>query len=111
MSDFELAHESVEEVLDYNVLVSRFDGGYEQRRLKHDSPVIGWKFRSPALTKSGMQSYRSFLVGKKGSLTSFTWTSPFDDVEYNVRFKPASMQLQYGNGFFRVEWEFERVNL
>lgn len=111
MSDFTLTHESVEQLLDYNVLITKFESGYEQRRLKYDSPVIGWKFRSPALTLTGMQAYQTFLVGKKGALTSFTWTSPFDATEYNVRFNPNSFKVTYQQGHFRVEWEFTKVNL
>lgn len=111
MSDFSLAHESVQEILDYNVLVSSYEADYEQRRLKHTSPVIGWKFKSPALTYSGMTTYRSFLTGKYGSLTSFTWTSPFDNTEYDVRFTPGSFKITYENGYFKVEWEFKKVNV
>lgn len=110
MSDFALAHESVQEILDYPVLTSKFEAGYEQRRLRWDSAIIGWKFRSPALIKTGMQSYRTFLVNKKGALTNFTWTSPFDDVEYTVRFKQNSYKATYSKGMFRVQWEFERLN-
>lgn len=111
MSDFALAHESVQEILDYSVLVSKFESDYEQRRLKHTAPVIGWKFQSPALTKSGMQTYRSFLTGKYGALTSFTWTSPFDDTEYTVRFVVGSYKATYEKGYFRVDWEFKKVNV
>lgn len=111
MSDFALAHESVQEILDYNVLVSRFESDYEQRRLKHTSKVIGWKFKSPALTAAGMKTYRDFLISKYGSLTSFTWTSPFDSVEYDVRFTPGTFKNTYEDGYFKLEWEFKKVNV
>jgi phage-related protein len=111
MSDFALAHASVQELLDYNVLVSKFESGYEQRRLKHGTAVIGWKFKSPNLTQTGMKTYRDFFTGKYGALTNFTWTSPFDSTQYNVRFAVGSFQIMYQNSYFTVEWVFERLNL
>lgn len=110
MSDFALARESIEEILDYDVLVSQFENGAEQRRLVHENAVIGFKIRTPVLTKTQMQAYRTFLIGKYGGLTSFTFTSPFDDTEYNVRFVEKSFHTVYEGGIFRCEFEFAKVN-
>ena len=109
MSDFALAIESVEELLDYEVLESKFENGSEQRRLKHTSALIGWRCKSPALTLTGMGTYRTFFTGKYGSLTSFTWTSHVDGVEYTVKFSKGSFRITREGGYYRVVWDFERV--
>jgi hypothetical protein len=109
MSDFALAIESVEELLDYEVLESKFENGAEQRRLKHTSALIGWRCKSPALVLAGMTAYRDFFTGKYGSLTSFTWTSHIDGVEYTVKFSKGSFRVVRDEGHFRVTWDFERV--
>lgn len=110
MSDFALSRESCEERLDFAVAVSEFENGVEQRRLKHANSLIGFKIKSPVLTKTQMQAYRSFIVGKYGALTSFTFTSPYDDTEYDVRFVPGSFRTIYEAGIFRCEFEFEKLN-
>src|SRR3990170_5620548 len=107
MSDFALARESIEEILDYDVAVSEFENKAEQRRLIHENAVIGFRIKTPVLTKTQMQTYRSFLVSKYGALTSFTFTSPFDDVEYNVRFVPKSFKTLYQGGVFQCQFDFE----
>lgn len=108
MSDFTLARESCEEILDYPVIIREADNGAEERRLRGDVALIGFKIRTPALTKTQMQAYRSFLIGKYGALTQFTFTSPFDDTEYNVRFVPGSFRTTYESGYFRCSFEFKR---
>jgi hypothetical protein len=109
MSDFALARESIEEVIDYSVLISEFDNGAEQRRLKRTNKVIGFKIKSPVRTKLQMQEYRDILIAKYGSYLAFTFTSPFDDVEYNVRFMPNSFKTIFSGGVFTCEFEFRVV--
>jgi len=107
MSDFDLAVESIEEIIDYAVLTSRFENGAEQRRLKHTNPIIGFRITSPTLTKTQMQAYRAVFTAKYGALTSFTYTSPFDDTEYTVRFSEGSFKTVYRDGVFQCSFEFE----
>jgi len=107
MSDFALARESIEEVLDYSVLISEFDNGAEQRRLKRTNKILGFKIKSPVSTKAQMQEYRDIFISKYGSYLSFTFTSPFDDVEYNVRFVPNSFKTVFAGGVFICEFEFK----
>jgi len=107
MSDFSLATESIEEVLDYPVLVSQFENRAEQRRLKFDKKIVAFKMKTPFLTKTKMQAYRTFLINKYGPLTSFTFTSPFDDVEYTVRFVPKSFKTLFTQGVYQCNFEFE----
>lgn len=109
MSDFTLRIESVEEQLDFNVRVSKKENGTEQRRLVHPNALIGWKLTSPALTASQLKTYRDFILGKYGALTSFTWTCHIDNVEYTVRFSTGSFKTKYMNGYYVAEFAFERV--
>ena len=109
MSDFNLARESCEELLDYPVIVSEFENDTEQRRLKHANKVIGFRIKSPVLTYDQLQDYRDFFISKYGALTSFTFTSPFDNVEYTVRFMPNTFKSVFNSGIYQVEWEFKVV--
>jgi hypothetical protein len=107
MSDFNLARESCQEMLDYNVIVSESENASKEYRLKNTGAVGGFKIRSPQLTKTQMQAYRDFIKAKYGAYTSFTFTSPFDDVEYTVRFVPGSFATTFESGTFQCSFEFE----
>ena len=109
MSDFTLMRESCTEILDYSVLISEFENGDEQRRLVHSYPLLGFKIKSPVLTKARYGTYRAFFVQKYGASNSFTFTSPFDDVEYTVRFEPGSFKASFGDGVYQCEFEFKVV--
>lgn len=106
MSDFILNRQSLEERISYNVLKSEFENGVEQRRLKGSNPIQSFTIESPELTKTQAQVYRSFLASKLGELTSFTFTSPIDDVEYNVRFE-GEMRTRFESGTFKVFFDFK----
>ncbi|NCC60058.1 MAG: hypothetical protein EOM12_03780 [Verrucomicrobiae bacterium] len=108
-ADFILAREKITELSDYNVLISEFENGAEQRRLKHSNPIIGWKIESPALTYTQMTAYRSFLITKFGSLTAFTFLNPMDNTEHLVRFVPGSFEVTHESGYFKCKFEFKRV--
>lgn len=110
MSDFALARESCEEILDYSVLVSDFENGTEQRRLRHSNKVIGFKIRTPVLTYAQQLEYRNFFISKYGSLTSFTFTSPFDNAEYNVRFVENTFKNSFNNGIYQISFEFKVIS-
>ncbi len=109
MSDFELNRENCEEVLDYSVAVSEFENGVEQRRLKHSNKIIGFKIKSPILTFEQLQDYRDFFISKYGILNSFTFTSPFDNEEYTVRFVPNTFKVKFADGVYQCEFEFKVV--
>jgi len=110
LATFSLDIQSVEEVLDYPVLVSRFEQQSEQRRLKVSKKVIGFKCQGPNCIKSEMQEYRAFYVARSGALDGFYYTSPFDDEQYTVRFAPGSFKAQYSGGTFKVSWNFQVIN-
>jgi hypothetical protein len=109
MSNFALARESCEEILDYPVIISEFENDTEQRRLKHGNKVIGFKIASPALTYVQLQDYRNFFISKYGALTSFTFTNPFDNTEYTVRFVQDSFKTKYTAGVYICTFEFKVV--
>lgn len=109
MSDFELRRESIEERLDYSVLVSEFENGVSQRRLRHPKKVIGFSIKTPPLTYAQMTEYRNFVVTKYGALTSFTFTSPFDGVEYDVIFEPGSFRTSFAGGVYQCTFQFKVV--
>lgn len=109
MADFNLKIESIDEILDYNVLVSTYDNKAEQRRLKPGLKLLGFRIKSPALTKSKMQEYRNFLISKYGALTKFTFESPFDDIIYNVRFERGSFKTTFKDGYFECEFVLIRI--
>ena len=109
MSDFALKFESCEAVRDYEVLSSEMENGAEQVRLKHETALAGWKFKSAPLTVEQAQVHQTFFDSVYGSATSFTWTYPDDGVEYTVRYVPGSFKIIGQEGYRRVEWEFKRV--
>ena len=110
MSDFTLARESCEEVLDYPVIVSEFENDTEQRRLKHANQILGFRIRTPILTYDQLQDYRNFFISKYGSLSSFTFTSPFNNTEYTVRFVAESFRTKFEAGVYQVEFELKVVH-
>jgi hypothetical protein len=109
MSDFNLSRESCELVGDYNVAISEFENKTEQRRLITPDRILGWKIKTPQLTKTQMNVYDAFFISKKGPLTAFTFTCPFTSAEYTVRFKPGSYKFVFESGTFQGDFEFERV--
>lgn len=108
MSDFTLNRQSLEERISYNVLISEFENGVEQRRLKGSNPIQYFTIESPELTKAQAQDYKDFLASKLGALTSFTFTSPIDDTEYNVRFD-GEMRTRFESGTYKVFFDFKVV--
>lgn len=103
---FTLARHTIEEILNYPVLVSTFEDQTEQRRLKTGKKLMGFRIQSPALTKTQMQSYRTELINSTGALTAFEFTSPFDDVTYDVRFSENGIRTEYRDGVFLCSFEF-----
>jgi hypothetical protein len=60
------------------------------------------------MTYTQLQDYRDFILGKYGAFTDFTFTSPFDETEYTVRFVPGSFRTVYESGCFQCFFEFKR---
>jgi len=112
MSDFTLPIGSVTEVLDYSVGISNFADGSEQRRLMHNQQLVGFQCSSPEMNSAAAyKAYRDFFIRKYGSLSSFTFTSPLDGVEYTVRFDGGMTGSgnKGGRGERVVEFGLKRV--
>lgn len=109
MADFTFPRQEVEEVLDYDVLVTKFENGYEQRRARHNQALIGFKIKTPVRTQSQMEALRDFFISKTGALTAFTFESPFDGVTYNVRFEPGTFKTIYQAAVYQTEFTLVRV--
>lgn len=109
MADFTLARESCAEDRDFNVGESKFENQASETRLLSSGVLLGFKIKSPNLTYTKLQEYISFYNGKYGSLTAFTFLSPFDGVTYNVRFRKESFKTTYSSGTFQCEFYLDRV--
>ena len=110
MSDFNLRRESIEEVIDYAVIIDDFENGVEQRRLKHANKVIGFKITTPIMDYDTYQAYRAFFIDNFGSKDTFTFTSPFDNTEYDVRFEPGSFKTTYRTAVYQATFNFKVVH-
>lgn len=109
MSDFELRRESIEITPDFNVSIGQFENLVRHTRLITPEMIAGYKITSPKMTKTEMGTYLSHFTGKYGSLTSFTFTCPFTDIEIDVAYKQGSFKISLQDGYYVAQFEFERV--
>ena len=110
MADFELARESIEEVFDYPTIISTFEGQTEQRRLRSSKKLLGFRIKSSALIQAQMQQWRAFVSTYLGATSTFTFTSPFDSITYNVRLAKGSYRCIFQGGVYRCELELVVVS-
>ena len=77
---------------DYNVLVTTFESGKEQRKYLGVNPRQ-WKlsFVGNWTTVSVVQS---FFVARKGGFEAFNWTPPGEETAISVRFAENSLSIQ-----------------
>ncbi|NQU44506.1 DUF2460 domain-containing protein [bacterium] len=108
LASFTLDYLSCEETFSRAVLVSAFENGAEQRRARHEQNLLGFTLESTNLTKTQMQAYRAFYEARGGMEETFTFTSPFDDTAYTVRFN-GNLQTSYAAGVYSVKFAFVRV--
>lgn len=107
MADFALPRESFEENIDYNVAVTEFERGKEQRRLLDPAMRGTVRIISPDLTREQAKSYRDHFISKYGALTEFTVLNPVDHQEYKVRYIERSMRIRHQGGYFKVNFELK----
>jgi phage-related protein len=94
MSEFtEIPDRALEESIEYDTMVTGFENGVEQRRLRSANGRRIFKLTFRNRTDSEIDSIRTFWTGKYGSLTSFTWTNPNDATEYTVRFMENTFKI------------------
>ena len=86
MADFAPKINSIAETYAYRTLITEFENGSEQRRLKASGAVQGFEITSTPMSRADYSTLRSLYDGKKGTLTSFTFISPIDGLQYTVRF-------------------------
>lgn len=62
----------------HKVLVSEFDSGQEQRKLKWNNPKRSWRLRTEAMTAAELESLRDFWLARKGPFDVFSFLPPFN---------------------------------
>lgn len=70
----------------YNVLISEFENGYEQRRLKHANKIREYDLTFKTRDNTEMSAAITFFDNKNGAETSFT--IELDGETVTVRFVP-----------------------
>lgn len=111
MADFGFRRESIEELYNFPVLVSRHEDQSEQRRLSSEKRLIGFRIKSPVLTKLQMTQYRDFFIARYGCFDTFTFTNPFDDRLYYVRFTEDSFRTTFSGGVYQCEFDLVVTDL
>ena len=106
MADFTLDVGTIQEMFAYPVLISEFEDQSEQRRTVTNKRILGFKVKSPALTKAQWQAYKSFYAARQGAFEKFTFTSPLDSTSYTVRFDDSGLVSSMGGGLYQCEFEF-----
>ena len=110
MSDFELVRESIDHAPSFKVLITNYANQAEQRRLVSVDMNGDFSIKTPPMLYTKLQTYFDQFKAKYGALTSFTFTSPFDSVEYNVRYVPGTYKLSYKNALFQGKFKLKIVS-
>lgn len=76
---------------EYNVLVSNFESGLEQRRYKGAKPK-SWKLQFIG-TWAFISSISDFFDARKGSYEAFSWTPLNTSTAITVRFRESSLTI------------------
>jgi hypothetical protein len=66
----------------YSTCVLRFVDGTEQRFREHNSPVRRWVIRLDLLDEEELSRIDEFFVSEQGHLGDFSFTDPWDGMEY-----------------------------
>ena len=110
MADLTLPRESCSEDRKFNVAGTIFENQASETRLLSSGALLGFRIKSPNLTYEGLKEYLDFYNSKYGSLTSFTFLSPFDGETYMVRFRLGEeIKSDYNAGVFQCEFYLDRV--
>ncbi len=110
MSDFTCVPDNkITKDLEYDVAVSKFGNGAEQRRLMRGNPERKWTLLYINRTKTEVDQIKAFYDSKKGQLLSFTWTDPDNETEYTVRFDCVLKWVRKKYNLFDLKLEFVEV--
>jgi len=110
LETFDLARAAVEETWRYPVLVSEFEDQSEQRRLRTQKKIVGFKITSPRLTRRSYEDYRDFFQERQGAYAAFEFESPFDGITYEVRFT-RELKTIYKNAHYICTFELTVINV
>lgn len=95
MADWTLTnYQKVDEVVEYNTLITQFENGAEQRRNKWANPLRTFKLVYKNRPESEVDTLKTFHTSKKGAYTSFTFTNPNDSTDYTVRFANDNLEFK-----------------
>lgn len=109
METMSFGRESISEEFSYPVETTTFDDQSEQRRLTTSKRLIGFKISSPALIKSQYDNRRDFYEARKGGFQTFLFTSPFDSIQYTVKFS-GSFSSDLKNGIYYCKYSLQIVD-
>lgn len=77
-----LAQYPLERALEYSTVINRFVGGREQRFSEFNDPIRRWVVRLEKLNSAELGVFEDFFAAHDGTYGSFSFTDPFDDVDY-----------------------------
>src|SRR5690606_12708199 len=82
----------VREEIHTNTLITTFETGREQRRLK-GPPRRSWtlRFRKDEVDANAIWD---FFIARQGVVESFLWVNPIDGREYRVRFAEPLLEIE-----------------
>ena len=101
--------ETVEMSPEFNVLVGQFENNTRKSRLITPGMMVVWKIKTPNFTKTQVQDYVSDFMTNYGCLTSFSFACPITGTSYTVVYKPGSFRVTYEDGYYKAQFELERV--
>lgn len=79
------------ESIQFNTLISLFEGSLEQRRKKWTNGRRRFSLTWEVLTQDEIDELFTFYVARAGAFEAFIFTNPNDNVDYVCRFKDDSM--------------------
>ena len=109
MASLTLDYESIRLKTNYDVLVTEFENGMEQRRLRQPKRRLAWHVTSPALTEAQKAAWIAFFSARSGAYKAFDFYCPTLKATYSARFVPDSFSVDYEHGYWRCEFDMVRV--
>lgn len=97
----------------YQTNVTRFLDGSEQRFRERRAPGLHWSSKLTLLDESEARGLTQFFEGRAGQFGTFSFTDPFDGVQYtSCRFTAGSLnRRQDDEAQFTVSLDIEASNI
>lgn len=96
---------TLEEEIEYNTLISKFENGVEQRRSLRASSLRKFKLLFKNRPLSDYSTIKSLFDTKLGAFSTLLWTNPNDSTQYTVRFEKDTLNVARQR-FNTVDFEF-----